>query len=158
MKAATVSELKAELKLLSAKQLAELCSRLARYKKENKELLTYLLFEADDESAYIASVKQNMDEGYAEINSLSLYANTKSLRKVLRNVNKFIRFSGSKNVEVQLLIYFCLKLKASKISVQRSIALTNLLARQIQKISKAITALHEDAQYDAKQLLAELID
>ena len=48
MKAATVHELKEELKHRSAAQLVELCNRLVRFKKENKELLTYLLFEAHD--------------------------------------------------------------------------------------------------------------
>ena len=48
MKASTVSELKEELKHLPPAQLLELCLRLARFKKENKELLTYLLFEAHD--------------------------------------------------------------------------------------------------------------
>ena len=48
MKAASISEIKTELKGLPPAQLTELCLRLARFKKENKELLTYLLFEAND--------------------------------------------------------------------------------------------------------------
>jgi hypothetical protein len=35
--------------------------RLARFKKENKELLSYLLFEAHDERAFIAGVKTYID-------------------------------------------------------------------------------------------------
>ncbi|MCB0546499.1 MAG: hypothetical protein KDD19_02870 [Phaeodactylibacter sp.] len=45
MKAATIRELKQAMDNLSAGELVELCLRLARFKKENKELLTYLLFE-----------------------------------------------------------------------------------------------------------------
>ncbi len=62
MKAATINELKQELEHLSAAELKELCLRLAKFKKENKELLTYLLFEAHDTEAYSRSVKEEMDE------------------------------------------------------------------------------------------------
>ena len=44
MKAATIIELKQELNNTSPAIVSELCLRLARFKKENKELLTYLLF------------------------------------------------------------------------------------------------------------------
>ena len=46
MKAATLNELRKELQALSSKELVEICLRLAKYKKESKELLTYLIFEA----------------------------------------------------------------------------------------------------------------
>ena len=58
MKAASVNEIKQQLKEVNPVELIELCLRLARFKKENKELLTYLLFEADDLQAYIANVKK----------------------------------------------------------------------------------------------------
>ena len=58
MKAATINELKQELLNEKPARLTELCIRLARFKKENKELLTYLLFEAHDINGYIASVKK----------------------------------------------------------------------------------------------------
>ena len=44
MKAATVKQLKDELKHSTSEELMNLCLRLSRFKKENKELLTYLLF------------------------------------------------------------------------------------------------------------------
>ena len=48
MKAVNVSRLKTELNNRSPKELLEICLRLSKFKKENKELLTYLLLEADD--------------------------------------------------------------------------------------------------------------
>ena len=56
MKAASIHELQKELKELEQKQVMELCIRLAKYKKENKEFLSYLLFEAHDEKAYIKNI------------------------------------------------------------------------------------------------------
>ena len=42
MKAVTIKQLKDELAHKSASELKELCLHLSRFKKENKELLTYL--------------------------------------------------------------------------------------------------------------------
>ena len=66
MKAATINELKQELLTTTPARLTELCIRLARFKKENKELLTYLLFEAHDTTAYINGVKAEMDSQFEE--------------------------------------------------------------------------------------------
>jgi hypothetical protein len=51
----------------------ELCLRLGKFKKENKELLTYLLFEAHNEQAYVESVEKELDELFGEINQSHLY-------------------------------------------------------------------------------------
>ena len=53
MRAATIQEIKQELATVKPAQLMSLCLRLAKFKKENKELLTYLLFEAGDEAGYL---------------------------------------------------------------------------------------------------------
>jgi hypothetical protein len=148
MKAATSSEIKQELKELSQAKLVELCLRLARFKKENKELLTYLLFEADDLEGYINGVKQEIDEGFAETNTGSLYFAKKGLRKILRNTNKYIRYTGEKQAEVELLLHYCTNLKGSKIPFHKSTALEKLYYGQLKKIRAAIATMHEDLQYD----------
>ena len=106
MKAATIHELKLELSNAPAEQLAELCIRLAKFKKENKELLTYLLFEAFDEQAYIENIKIAMLVQFQEINTSSIYFIKKSLRKILRTLNKYIRYTGSAETEVKLPVVF----------------------------------------------------
>lgn len=156
MKAASINELKGELKGKTTAQLAELCLRLARAKKENKELLTYLLFEADDEEAYRRSVREEISEGLAAINTNNLYIAKKMLRKVLRTTNKYIKYSGNKATEAELLIHFCAGLKASGIAVHRSTALENLYRAQLKKIKAAVASLHEDLQYEYKSQVAEL--
>ncbi len=148
MKAASSNEIKQELKELSQSKLVDLCLRLARFKKENKELLTYLLFEADDREAYIRSVKQEIENGFSDINTASTYFAKKSLRKVLRMTNKYVRYTGNKQVEVELLLHFCMVLFSSKISFRKSTALNNLYTAQLKKIKAAISTLHEDLQYD----------
>ena len=53
MKPATLPELKKELKYRSQDDLIKFCLAMARFKLESKELLTYLVFESEDEQAYI---------------------------------------------------------------------------------------------------------
>ena len=148
MKAVTVKEISQELLNLSPKELRDICLRLARFKKENKELLTYLLFESTDEAAYIESVKREIDQQFEQVNKKSYYFIKKGLRRILTNTRKFIRYSHNKKTETDLLIYYCLKLKNFTPSVQRNAALRNLFLRQIVTIKEKIGSLHEDLQYD----------
>ena len=156
MKAASSNELKQELKELSQPKLVDLCLRLARFKKENKELLTFLLFEAGDIEAYIHHVKQEMEEGFAEINTSSIYYAKKSLRKILRITNKYIRYTGDKQAEVSLLLHYCHLLKSSGIPFQKSTALNKLYQSQLKKVKAAVATLHEDLQYDYLRQLEKL--
>lgn len=157
MKAVSVKELKQELELRSSKELQDLCLRLSRFKKENKELLTYLLFESSNESAYIGSVKQFIDTEFETINSKSFYYIRKSVRRILSNTKKYIRYSGNKETEVELLIHFCTKLKAFRPSIAASARLQNTYNRQIALIKKSVKTFHEDLQYDYNMAL-EVLD
>ena len=154
MKAATIQEIKQELLALSNTELADITLRLARSKKENKELLTFLLFESHDISGYIESVKKEMEAGFLDINVSHVYFAKKTIRKVLRITNKYIRFSGSKQAEAELLIHFCQLVKDSGIKIEKNPALNNLYQNQIKKIDKAMDGLHEDLQYDLRKKLA----
>jgi len=127
--------------------LPDLCIRLARYKKDNKELLSYLLFEADDEPSYIKSVKNEIDAHFAELTRTTPYMTKKGIRKTLAFTNQRIRYSGQKRTETELLIYFCKKFK-KEISFRNNPTLHNIYLRQIQRIKKTLTLLHEDLQFD----------
>ena len=156
MKAVSVVTIRKELKHLSATELAELCLRLSRFKKENKELLTYLLFESHNERGYIDSVKAYMDEEFKRINRDSFFYIRKSVRKILRNVKKYTRYSQKKETEVELLLYFCEILKDFKPSIKRSTQLQNMYNRQLLLAKKIINTLHEDLQYDYNLILEDL--
>ena len=106
MRTTTVHEIKEELVTLKSSQLVSLCLRLARFKKENKELLAYLLFEASDEEGFIKGVKAELSELFSEINQSQLYFAKKSLRKIVRIINKYCRYSGNKQTEAELRIFF----------------------------------------------------
>jgi hypothetical protein len=156
MKAASIAELKTELKRVPQAEQIEIILRLARYKKENKELLTYLLFEADDLPAYIQSAQQEIENGFKEINTSHMHYAKKSVRKVLRITNKHIRYTGSKIAEAELLLHFCKTLKESDIPLHKSTQLTKLYTAQLKKIRAAIVTMHEDLQYDYLSQLEDL--
>lgn len=148
MKAATVQEIKQELISLPQTKVTELCLRLARFKKENKELLTYLLFEADDMALYIKHVNEEVDELFEDINKSNVYFVKKTLRKITRTAAKYIRYSGSETVEAEVLIHLCTRIKELGTVVNSNAIISNIYKAQLKKIDKAIAAMHEDLQYD----------
>jgi hypothetical protein len=157
MKAATIHEIKKELESLEPGQLAALCLRLGKFKKENKELLTYLLFEAHNEQDYVNEVKHDTTEEFHTIPNLNLYYAKKGLRRILRMVNKQIRYSGIPETELALRIHFCQEMKESSISMDKSTVLHNLYQQQLKKIQQTLSKLDEDLQYDYKNEIESLM-
>ena len=95
-----------------------------------------------------------MEAGFLDINVSHVYFAKKTIRKVLRITNKYIRFVGSKQAEAELLIRFCSCLKTVESKIEKNPALNNLYQNQIKKIDKAMDGLHEDLQYDLRKKLA----
>jgi hypothetical protein len=146
-----VADIKKELQHLDNTQLTELCLRLVRYKKENKELTAYLLFDADNERAFIESLISESGLMFSQL-PYNNYQLAKSLRKILRVINKYLKFMASKEAEIELLINFCrnyVQYVDKRASSYKPLRL--ILTRQLDKISNAITKLHEDLQFDYSQ-------
>jgi hypothetical protein len=142
-----LQDIKKELQHLSGLQIAELCLRLARHKKENKELLAYLLFEADNEAAFIEKVKAEIGFMFSQL-PIRSYDAAKYLRKILRLISKYTKFMASKEAEIDLLLNFCTNYiqYADRRTSYKPLRL--ILVRQIEKIRTAIGKLHEDLQFD----------
>lgn len=148
MKVASVQEIKQELNELNKPELLALCLRLTKYKKDNKELLNFLLFNAHDIDAYINTVNEELQAMFTDVNSSHVYFAKKTLRKILRFANKHIQYAGNKQVEVEVLMCYCNEFKKQGTYVFKSTALANLYAAQLKKITKAIEVLHEDLQFE----------
>jgi hypothetical protein len=158
MKPASSAEIKQELKKLSQNDLLETCMRLARFKKENKELLSFILFESNDIEEFIRACKEHMDELFDTVNTSHLYFAKKTVRKILREINKQVRYSSSKQVEVELLLHFCDLLQQKVRSFVKSPALFKLYLTQVKKLKAAIESMHEDLQFDYQKELERIID
>ncbi|HEY3429896.1 MAG TPA: hypothetical protein VGK39_04405 [Cyclobacteriaceae bacterium] len=148
MNTASLHDIKKELQTLDPETIAGLCMRLAKYKKENKEFLNYLLFEAHNEHTYISSVKESVDELFQDIPAPNLYLTKKVLRKILRFVSKQIKYSGIAQTEIELRVYFCSKVREANVPLTEGTVLSNLYQQQLNKIKAALKKLPEDIQAD----------
>ena len=158
MKAASLRDIKSELKFKSKEELTELCLLITKFKKDNKELLTYLLFERHDELGYVNSIKEDIDVQFDELTRDSYYRMNKAIRKVLRSCKKFIRYSKNKESEVDILIHFCLRVKQESSHFEYNGTLLSIYDKQLEIIQKKISSLHEDLQYDYNLMIEELLD
>ena len=152
-----ITYIKKELGELSSKELVEICLRLAKYKKENKELLSYLLYDAENPLHYAEKVKQSLEGDFANLPKPH-NSGTKALRKILRTLNRHAKYTASKQVEIELLIWFCQNFLNYADTRSSYKPLSALLIRQFEKIAGLSKKLHEDLQFDYQQELKYLID
>lgn len=157
MQSATISSLKKELQNVPQEALVELCLRMAKYKKENKELFHYLLFENTHEQHYIDTIKEMLETEFEKVNISNLFFAKKGIRRILRLANKHIHYSGLAETEIQVLIHFCKQMKILKIDFTTSAAMQNLYNNQLKKIRKSINTLHEDLQYDYEKEMESIL-
>lgn len=156
MSVASINDIRKEVLTLDSKSLQLLCLRLARYKKENKELLNYLLFEAQDETGYIQSVKAEIEEMFEEVAHKNLYLAKKVLRKILRYANRQIKYSGLPQTDLEIRIYFCEKMLAQHLPLTTGTVLYNLYQQQLKKIDSVLAKLPEDEQGDYTRAIKKI--
>ena len=148
MKAASINDIKKELSEKNSRELQALCLRLARYKVENKELLTYMLFEADVENGYVSSIKTEIDEMIENLPQGNVYFIKKALRKMLRIVNKHLKYSGIPQTEVEVRLHCCNRILDRGVPLKSSVVLSNMYNLQLKKIEAAWEKLPEDLRFD----------
>jgi hypothetical protein len=148
MKSESLSNLKKEIQNLPPELVIEYCIRMAKFKTENKELLSYLIYSAYDQQTFVERVKEEIDSQFKNLNKSNLYLAKKTIRKALKTTLKFVKFSGIKQTELDLLIHFCKKLKATGLPLKHGKVLGNLYMRQFERINSVLSTLHEDLQLD----------
>lgn len=156
MKAATVKEIKEELLHKSQNELLAYCLRLSKFKQDNKELLTYLLFDAADEPGYVGSLKTSLTDLFGQVNTSNLYFAKKTIRKIIRTAERYIRYSDKPSTEADIRIFICDNLNSLPIDFSKSQVLRNMYDGQLKKINKVIAGMHEDLQYDYRELMKRL--
>ena len=144
MQAASIAELKKALAKLEQGELLDVVLRLARFKKDNKELLTYLLFLSENEGEFVNRLCEEIDSQF----ELTPNAHKKTVRKVVRWMNKCLRFTPVKETEIKVRIHFCRALKASDTPIGRSKVMLNMYNGQLKKIDQALEKLHADIRSD----------
>ena len=157
MRTEKLSDIKKELKSLNSEALTEICLRLAKYKKDNKELLSYLLYEADNPLNYAEQVKADLLISFKNLNR-SAYTSTKELRKIVRLLAKHAKYTGSKEVELELLVWFCSNFLEYADTHSSHKPLQAIFNRQMEKIKRILPKLHEDLQFDYSSSYNQLVD
>lgn len=156
MESASLADIRKELKSLSREELVDLCNQLAKYKRENKEFLNYLLFDSANEDDYVRRIKVDVAEAFSATNTSGFYLAKKSIRRALRIATKYIKYSDRKETELDVLLFFCEEMNDLDLQWSRSKVLVNLYNRQVVRIKKVYAELHEDLQFDFQRRLERL--
>lgn len=157
MNTASLNQIKKDLKDLDTDSLVEICIKLAKYKVESKEYVSYLLYYAEDPKSYIENCKEWIVTELQELNRSNTYYIKKGLRKIQRKIMKWAKFLQHKEWEVQLWLFFCQQIQKNGIPYFSQPILGTIMKQLIKKIDTLIATLHEDLQYDYTQERNELV-
>jgi len=151
-----LNELKRELDGMPLPQVVKLCIRLAKLKVENKELLHYLLFYSNDSLAYAELLKTDI-LGAFHLPFVNAFTLAKRLRKSMRIIAKYIRFTSDRAGESELLLALVNEYIDTYRFEYRNAALARIVVRCMKKTSDNIVKLHEDIQADYSGLYDEAL-
>src|SRR5690606_1102434 len=101
-----------------------------------------------DEAGYISNVKTSLELLFDDVNRSNVYFAKKTLRKIVRTANKYIRYSKELTTEVEILLFVAENILALGLNMKKNIALENIYLSIIKRINKTVASLHEDLQYD----------
>jgi|694.fasta_scaffold69321_5 hypothetical protein len=153
MQSTSLAYLKKEIQAMPKAELIEVCNKLIKYKKENKELLHYVLFESTNEANYVEQLKNEVSKMFQDVNTQTVYFAKKTIRKILRFIAKYCKFSEIPTTHIDVLIHFCKEMNQLSLHWKEHKVMVNLYQSQLKKIEKLIATLHEDLQYDYRQKL-----
>jgi len=153
MQSTSLAYLKKEIQAMPKAELIEVCNKLIKYKKENKELLHYVLFESTNEANYVEQLKNEVTKMFLDVNTQTVYFAKKTIRKILRFIAKYCKFSETPTTHIDVLMHFCKEMNQLSLHWKDHKVMVNLYHSQHKKIEKLIATLHEDLQYDYRQKL-----
>lgn len=157
MKSASSKDIKSELEQLDHAELSAICLRLARFKMENKELLTYLLFQAQDETGFVLDCKDAIKDAFDGINDSNLYLLKKSIRKIIRHTEKKVRYSGKDSTAAELYLELLLYMNKYETQMKQSVVIRNMYLSLSKKLRKIVDGMHEDLQYDFTKSMRSVV-
>jgi hypothetical protein len=153
--ATKLGNLKQELQEQDRKNLMELCLQLARFRQENKELITFLLFHSHQPLTYADEYKIMIEEPFDKF-LMNPYYLAKGIRKSFRLIGRYAKITKSKEGECELYLHLA-RLFEERIQgrlVHK--ALIILLERALKKAFNLIVKMHEDYQMDYIPIYNEL--
>lgn len=156
MKIASLAEIKKELSFLTEQELLSLILELSKFSRDNKAFLYFKLFERNNPRLFVEMVQEELEMEFMKANTKHYHYAKKSAQAIRRKLNKNLKLTKDKAVHIELIIYFCQKLKLYGYLNFRHPVIDNLYKVQVGKAEKLISTLHEDLQYDFQMMLEEL--
>lgn len=148
MKAPTLNQIKKELETIAPDRVMSILLRLIKSKTENKELVSYILFDEADLSTYISDLRYEVEVQMTNLLKSPPYIQKRGLRKVLNYITRHAKYTGTKEAEVELLLFFCQQMNTLGLMRHPSRLIENIYVSQLNKINKKLPLVHEELQVD----------
>ncbi len=156
MKIASLAEIKKELSHLSEIELKNLIIDLSKFSTENKSYLFFKLYGRDNPGLYVEMVQEELEMEFVKANTRHYHFAKKSIQAIRRKLNKYLKLSKDKSAQIELILFFCEKMRLYGFMEFNHPVINNLYTLQISKVEKLISGLHEDLQYDYEFQIDEL--
>jgi len=156
MKAASLHQIKKELETYSPQKMLDITLKLIKHKTENKEFVSYLLFDENDLAGYIFDLREDITGMLTDIRYLPGYQIKKILRKALKFITRYSRYTHAKETDAELLLHFCSLMKENGLLRNTNKAITVIFYKQLEKVEKMLPVLHEELQFDYHQKIEAL--
>ena len=156
MKIASLAEIKKELQHLSQKELIGLISDLSKFSTDNKLFLYFKLYGREQPGLFSEMVREELIHDFGNGNTRNAYYAKKSAQAIRRKLNKYLKFTKDKAIQVELIAFFCEMLVEYGYLRHRHPVIENLYLMQVGKIERLLGQMHEDLQYDYQDELEEL--
>lgn len=152
----SLAQLKKELKHLDEQELQDLLVDLSKFSRDNKAYLFFKLNERDQPNLYVEMVQEELENEFIGARSDHYYYAKKSAQKIRRKMNRLLKLTKDKSQQVDVILYFCSRLKEEGFLDHNSTVLDNLYQVQLNKAKKLASTLHPDLQFDLEIKLQEL--
>ncbi|MEX2566640.1 MAG: hypothetical protein WD431_11905 [Cyclobacteriaceae bacterium] len=156
MQLPSLAEIKKELKTLDDKQLIEVIIDLSKFTRDNKAYLYFRLFEKENHRLFIEMVEEELEGQFQNANTKNYFVAKKSAQAIRRKLNKNLKLTKDKTAQIELIAYFCQQIRANGYLGFHHPVIKNLYQAQIRKMEKLIAGLHEDLQYDYREMISSL--
>jgi hypothetical protein len=156
MKIASLAEIKKELSHLNEVELKNLIIDLSKFSTENKSYLFFILYGRDNPGLYVEMVQEELEMEFAKANTRHYYIAKKTIQAIRRKLNKYLKLSKDKTAQIEVILFFCEKMRLYGFMEFNHPVIKNLYALQISKAEKLISGLHVDLQYDYEFQIDEL--
>ena len=150
---APIKNIKEELQHLSYQELLNFTLHILKYKKENKELAHYLLFEKQDEDGYADKIISLIKVEFSTVNFSRPFFARKGFRRINRLASKYLKYSGEAETSLKVFIFLMNEISAAGKKYRYTNLTDKIVDQYLVKSKKIILTMHEDLQFEYENLI-----